>query len=312
VVGAVYVTRSTAPVLEEMHRIRKGLTRVLFLALSSTALITFALSLTISRPLERLSQAARRIAAGTPNVPLPVEGGGEIRELGESFAEMTRKLEDRHRYISEFAADVAHEFKSPLTSIRGAAELLTEGADDDPRARQRFLDNIALDAARLDRLVSRLLELSRIEASEVEPTLLDLDELVRRAVARSQTADRSVLFRYLGRARYVVARGADLETAVRNLIDNALRFSVGAVQVDVRDVDARRLAIVVTDQGPGIAPENLSKVFDRFFTTDSEHEGTGLGLAIVKSVAEAHGGHADVTSLLGAGAAFRIVLPVAG
>src|SRR5450432_2287351 len=194
--GAVYVTRSTTPVLQEMHRIRRGLTLVLGVALALTALLTLLLAWTISRPLERLAHAARRIAAGDGGVEVPVAGGGEIGELAEAFREMTRKLEARHRYISAFAADVAHEFKSPLTSIRGAAELLSEGAADEPEARKRFLENIGLDAARLDRLVSRLLELSRIDASEEPPVLVDLEALVRRTVDRVQSPEGSVVLDY--------------------------------------------------------------------------------------------------------------------
>ncbi|MFS8071146.1 MAG: HAMP domain-containing protein, partial [Byssovorax sp.] len=121
VVGAVYAVRSTRPVLVELYRIRSGLVRVLGIASFLTALVTMLLSLSISRPLGRLSRAAKRVAAGEPDVTIPVSGGGEIEELGASFASMKERLDARLRYISEFAADVAHEFKSPLTSIRGAA-----------------------------------------------------------------------------------------------------------------------------------------------------------------------------------------------
>src|SRR6186713_3232894 len=256
--GAVYVTRSTTPVLEEMHRIRRGLTLVLLLALTLTVGMTLLLAWTISRPLERLAHAARRIAAGDGGLDVPVAGGGEISELGEAFREMTRKLEARHRYISAFAADVAHEFKSPLTSIRGAAELLAEGAADDPEARRRFLRNIELDAARLDRLVSRLLELSRIDASEESPVLVDLEALVRRAVERSQGPDGSVVLDYTSSIPVISARPADLETALLNLLDNALKFSPPGVPVIVRvsgRAGERWVTISVEDRGSGI-PES--------------------------------------------------------
>ena len=297
--GAVYVTRSTTPVLVEMHRIRRGLTWVLALALTLTAAMTLLLAWTISRPLERLAHAARRIAAGESGLDVPVAGGGEISELAEAFREMTRKLEARHRYISTFAADVAHEFKSPLTSIRGAAELLAEGAADDLNARQRFLENIALDAARLDRLVSRLLELSRIDASEEPPALVELEALVRRAVERSQGPDGSVLLEYTSSIPVILARPADLETALLNLLDNALKFSAPSVPVVVR-VRGRPgdgfVSIEVEDHGIGIPEANVARIFERFFTTDAERSGTGLGLAIVKSVVEALGGSVSVQS----------------
>jgi two-component system sensor histidine kinase ChvG len=311
VVGVVYVVRSTTPVLQELHRVRRGLITLLVVAIAFTALSTLVLAWTISRPLGRLSAAATRIAAGERNVELPTRGGGEITELAESFRVMTERLDARLKYISEFSADVAHEFKSPLTSIRGAAELLSEGAADDPEARQRFLGNIELDVARLDRLVSRLLELSRIEAATGAAAVVDLRSLAEQAVNRAQTPEGSVVCDCRARSTAVMGREADLAAALHNLIDNALRFSPPDAPVTVRVEDAPpgRVAIEVIDRGPGIDPPNLDKVFDRFFTTEAERDGTGLGLAIVKSVALAHGGTVSVESAQGEGATFRVELP---
>jgi two-component system sensor histidine kinase ChvG len=309
VVGVVYAVRSTRPVLVELYRIRSGLVRVLGGAFFFTALVTMLLSLSISRPLGRLSRAAKRVAAGEPDVTIPVSGGGEIAELGASFASMKERLDARLRYISEFAADVAHEFKSPLTSIRGAAELLGEGAADDPEARVRFLRNIELDVARLDRLVSRLLELSRIEASSEVMTLLDLEALLTRVAARAGAGEPAVVLRYGAPARFVRAREADLETAFRNLVDNAARFTPpgAAVEIDVSG-DALALRVAVRDHGPGIAPTILPRIFDRFFTTDADRDGTGLGLSIVKSVIEAHRGSIEVAC--SEGTTFTVTLPL--
>ena len=310
--GAVYVTRSTTPVLQEMHRIRRGLTRVLGLAFTLTASLTLLLAWTISRPLERLAHAARRIAAGDSGLEVPVTGAGEIRELAQAFREMTRKLEARQRYISSFAADVAHEFKSPLTSIRGAAELLSDGAADDLAMRHRFLKNIELDAARLDRLVSRLLELSRIDASEALPVPVDLAALVRRAVDRSQGSDSVIDLDYGSSITSILARPADLETALLNLLDNALKFSAPGSRVLVRvagRADEHFVSIEVIDRGPGIPEQHLAQIFERFFTTDAERTGTGLGLAIVKSVVETLGGTVTVRSSASDGTQFCLRLP---
>lgn len=311
VAGVVYVTRSTSPVLFELHRVRSALIVLLACAIALGITFTFMLALTISRPIERLSRAARSIAAGDRGVTLPLGGGGELTELGAAFEEMTKKLEARQRYISEFAADVAHEFKSPLTSIRGAAELLGEGADDDAETRRRFLGNIELDAARLDRLVSRLLELSRIEASDQAPQIFDLRAMVERAVHRSQGPDGNIVLHYRASRQWFSGREADLETAVLNLLDNALRFSPPgeSVELEVSDTPKGRLEIRVSDRGPGITEEQMPHVFERFYTTDRDRDGTGLGLAIVKSVAVAHGGNVSVTSAPGAGARFVIALP---
>jgi two-component system sensor histidine kinase ChvG len=245
-------------------------------------------------------------------VELPAGGGGEISELSAAFAEMTRKLEARQAYISDFAADVAHEFKSPLTSIRGAAELLAEGAADDREARKRFLENITLDARRLDRLVSRLLELSRIDAAGAAPTLVPVEPLVRRVVARAEGVDSKIALQYESSIPVIRGREADLETALLNLLDNALRYSPPEKAVEVR-VTGRagdaELALTITDFGPGIAPEHLPRIFDRFFTTDAEGEGTGLGLAIVKSVVESHAGTVRVEAAEPSGTRVLVRLP---
>ncbi|MFO0696213.1 MAG: ATP-binding protein [Polyangiales bacterium] len=310
VVGAVYVVRSTQPVLVGLYRIRAGLVKVLAVASAITVTVTLLLAFSISRPLGRLAKAARRIAKGERDVSVPVSGSGEIRELGEAFATMTARLEERLRYASDLAADVAHEFKSPLTSIRGAAELLAEGAADDPEARIRFLGNIALDVERLDRLVSRLLELGRIEASSQDPTPVDVVALAERVAERSESPDVRVRVERETPALLVLAREADLETALANLVENAVKFSPEGGEVVLRvSADAQRARLSVEDRGPGIPEENLPRLFERFFTTDAERNGTGLGLAIVRAVARAHGGDVEVRSAPGEGATFTLLLP---
>jgi two-component system sensor histidine kinase ChvG len=274
--------------------------------------MTLGLAWTISRPLERLVLAARRIAKGDMAVEVPSGGGGELSELSTAFSEMTRKLEARQRYISEFAADVAHAFKSPLTSIRGAADLLADGAAEEPEARRRFLSNISLDAERLDRLVSRLLELSRIDASDAVLSAIVLEDLVRRAVERAQDPSGSVVLDYRSSVPLIRGRAGDLEIAILNLLDNAIRFSPTGERVHVT-VDGRAgdslVVISVSDSGPGIPPEHQPRLFERFFTTEAEGEGTGLGLAIVKSVVDAHSGRIQVESTPGS-TTFRISLPL--
>lgn len=323
VVGVVYAVRSTSPVLVELHRIRTGLLWVVGGAIALTLLVTLALAWSISRPLEHLSRAAKRIAAGERDVPVPIEGGGEIAELGLSFAAMTKELDARLTYLSAFAADVAHEFKSPLTSIRGAAELLRDGAADEPDARDRFLGNILLDVERLDRHVSRLLELSRIEAGAADTArqLVSLRPLVEASVRRASessaasapSASDAPRIELVWRARgaLVRARAMDLETAIGNLLDNALRFAPPSslVRVTADDGPARTLVIAVEDEGPGVPEDDRARIFERFFTTDAERRGTGLGLAIVRAVAEAHGGSVRFEPRVPHGSRFVLTLP---
>jgi two-component system sensor histidine kinase ChvG len=311
VVGAIYVTRSTRPVLTELYKIRTGLFQVLVVAMFFTLLVTMMLAWSISRPLSKLAKAARRIAKGERDVEVPVGGGGEIRELGEAFRTMTHELDARIRYTSEFATDVAHELKSPLTSIRGAAELLQEGAADDPDARARFLSNIRLDAERLDRLVVRLLELSRIDSSQEPMEDFDLAALIERVIARTHTPEQPVGVRWQIPLRRWRGREEDIERALLNLVENALRFSPEGQPVLIEVTPSsggKALSLAVVDRGPGVPAANQRKVFERFFTTDAERDGTGLGLAIVQSVARAHGGHVELSSVEGEGATFRLVL----
>lgn len=289
VVGVVYLTRSTRPVLVELYRIRGGLWQVLCVALLITVGMTLWLAYSITRPLGRLSRIASRIAAGQHELEIPVSGSGEVKELALSFRAMTQRLRQRLQDTASFAADVAHAFKSPLTSIRGASELLAQGAAEDPTARRRFLHNIALDSERLDRLVSRLLALSRIEASTEAVQHLDLGALLRQVAGRSATPDTNVQVQGPD-GLTIEARQSDLETAFVNLLDNAVKASpLGCDVLVAIEAFERFVRIHVRDAGPGVPSAIEARLFQRFFTTDVE-QGTGLGLAIVKSVVEAHGG----------------------
>ncbi len=310
VAGVVYVTRSTQPVLVELYRIRSALLELLAIAFGVTAGITLVLAWSITRPIVRLSAAARRVAAGELSVPIPVSGSGEVRDLGVAFAAMKEQLVERLRFASEFSADVAHELKSPLTSIRGAAELLGEGAFDDASARERFLENIRLDVERLDQLVSRLLLLGRIEASSLPMESLDLAELARRVAVRVETPELRVVVRAPEEGVPVWGRPADLETALLNLVENAARFAPPGTDVVVElEPSGQSGGIVrVIDRGGAISEANQAKVFDRFFTTEGERGGTGLGLSIVRSVAAAHGGEVRCESAPDAGTTFTLTL----
>lgn len=293
--GAVYVVRSTQPVVLALHRIRRGLYDVLGAALGGTLALTLVFAFSISRPLSRLAKSARRIAAGERSVPLRVEGTGEVRELAEAVAAMTAELETRAAYAKDLSADVAHEFKSPLTSIRGAAELLADGASDDPAARARFLENILLDVERLDRLVSHLLALGRIEATPRGALLGDVAAVARRVADRSATPDVEVRLFVAPGDPTVVMRELDVETALTNLVENGVRHAPAGSHVEVHVIPrGDKVAVEVVDRGPGVPVAHRARIFDRFFTTAEDRNGTGLGLAIVKAVAGAHGGHVEL------------------
>ncbi|HEY1812340.1 MAG TPA: ATP-binding protein [Kofleriaceae bacterium] len=307
VVGVVYVTKSTHDVKVQLYRLRAWLVRVLLATLALTALVTLVLATTIARPLGRLTRRAQRIAARQPVESDRLgERADEIGQLARAVAAMTEELERRASDARSLAADLSHEFKTPLTGIRGAAELLRDGASDDPEARERFLAMIIDDAARVDRLVSRLLELARVEDDRGVELPVDLAELARACAARAWPVPVAVS---VTGASLVMGRHAQLASAIENLVSNATQFAEpgSSVRIDiVRRGGAARIA--VSNRGPGLSATARAHVWDRFYSTRVSAGGSGLGLAIVRSVALAHGGVVGV-DCAGGVTAFWIELP---
>jgi two-component system sensor histidine kinase ChvG len=278
----------------------------LLACLALTLAFSFFFSIAISRPVRAITEAAKAIARSEKRRPF--EAGvapDELHQLSEALDAMTAQLTERAAYVSEFAANVSHELKTPLTGIRGAAELLRESwreMQDDQR--ERFIDNIDSDAAHMQHLATRLLLLARIQnapqASESVRLVPFFEQLVGR-YGESIRLDTSEA------PASIVINPDHLESAVRNLIDNAVRHGAGR-PVDVTvGLDDGRLIVAVRDRGPGIPETNRDKVFDRFFTTERDRGGTGLGLAIVEAVAAARGGEVAFTTGEG-GTTFTLML----
>ncbi|MCK5799389.1 MAG: HAMP domain-containing protein [Deltaproteobacteria bacterium] len=310
VVGVVYITRSTIPVLDAMYRLRSTLLIILAIALALTGLLSIFLATTISRPLTRLARAAKRLSAGERDVSLRLERRDEIGELSRAFAALLQKLDDRARYVAEFAANISHEFKTPLASMRGAAELLADADEMNEATRARFLGNILADVQRLDRLVSRILELSRIEATLETRKTFDLGNLIHHVV--DSFADDRIVIEAPSKPLGVHASRAHLASALTALIENALQHSdpPSPVRISVRSAGDPNVVIQIVDTGEGISPANQKRVFDRFFSTHGGHGSTGIGLAIVAAVAAGHGGQTRVESEPGQGSVFTLDLPI--
>jgi signal transduction histidine kinase len=309
VIGVVRLSRTAESGLEWVWKNRLPLLGGVALVVTAALLLSIVSAGLIVRPLERMAGAAERVSVEGAPWPDGVARGAplELAVLGEALAVMTKRLAARATYVAEFAANVSHELKTPLTSIRGAAELLREQwTGMDTAQRDRFLSNIHADAERTEALVRGLLHLARIENQTEAPPAgsLSLGDVQRALLARYpehvevQVADASSA---------ISIAPEYLDSALGNLIDNALRYRRRkAVQVTLAVRDGR-LHVEVQDDGPGISAANRPRVFERFFTTERDQGGTGLGLAIVQAIAEARGGSVGCESSP-EGTSFRLVL----
>ncbi len=290
VIGVVRMVRTAIDPGKALWFDRYRLLAVLVGCAALTAVLSLFLSRTIVRPIRTITRVARDIAsgAGRETVPLSRLAPDELREVSGALDQMIDQLSDRAEYIAEFAATVSHELKTPITGIRGASELLAEQwSEMSEDERTRFIDNIRGDADRMERLVTRLLHLARIQSAPEHVEDVDLDAFFG-GLAEGYGPDLRVEIARPG--LHVRIQPDHLESAVRNLLDNAFRHGAGQpVELRVRESDGR-LAISVTDRGPGISEGNRDRVFQRFFTTERDNGGTGLGLAIVRAVAEMRGG----------------------
>jgi two-component system sensor histidine kinase CreC len=320
IVGAVSVSKSTNRIRNFISRSLANLLLPGVIALVLAAVMAYALSAYLTRIIWALASQAERIAAGESNVRLETWTRSELGTLARAVGRMRERLEGK-AYVEEMATNLSHELKTPLATIRGSAELLEGPTSNDPAARARFLANIQTEVARLDRIVSELLKLSRIEAQPVagETTPADAASMAREIaeVYRSRAADGGIVFHAEIANEPLPIRIAELQLKqlFTNLLDNALQFTAAGSEVRFR---AKRqegtIEFQVTDEGAGIEPELLPKVFDRFFTTENPrtgNRGTGLGLAIAKSIAKANGGSISVRSELGRGSTFTVIFPAA-
>jgi two-component system sensor histidine kinase ChvG len=309
--GAVYVTRSTQDVKLQLLRLRTWLVELLAVMVVAAALLSLLLAMTIERPLDRLRRRAQRIAAQQPVEPGERLTGraDEIGQLARAVAAMTDELQRRAHDARTLAADLSHELKNPLAGIRGAAELLRDGATEDPEARERFLGMIEDDAARLDRIVTRLLEVARVEDDRGVALPVDVAALARACAARPWPVPVEVAVH--GDA-VVSGRSAQLASAIENLVANATQHAEPGSRVQVELAEARgraaALRLTVSNRGPALSETARRKVWDRFYSTRTASGGSGLGLAIVRSVALAHGGSVGV-QCAGGVTSFWIELP---
>ena len=320
VTGAVFIQTKAQRIESGLGEI---LWRVVVLAAAVTALTGVVVFLFVRRrlkPLKKLETAAAAIAEGDFSVQVDEKKGDpELRELSGAFNTMTRKLQGVEAGRREFVANVSHELRSPITSIRGFAEGMADGVIPE-EDRPKYLRLVADESKRLSGLIDDLLALSRLEREDAKPemTTFDVNEMLRRAVIRRmndlEEKKIDVSCEFEADPCMVQADSDRIEQVVINLLDNAIKFTPEGGKISLESVVKDGIAeITVRDSGSGIAPEDREKVFDRFFTADRAHtagKGTGLGLSICKRIMEMHG---QSIRLLDTekGAAFRFTLECA-
>jgi len=293
---------------------RKALLPFIIVAMVAIVMSSVMLHRLIAVPVLRLARAADHVRLqGARAISLPdlSERRDELGDLSRSLEDMTHSLSERMDAIERFAADVAHEIKNPLTSIRSAIETLDLVTD--PAARARLLAILQNDVNRLDRLVTDISNASRLDAelSREHPKAIDLSKLLAEVASLYETqlragpAPGSVRVRFaaeIPRPTLVLARETPIGQVFRNLIDNARSFSPddGEVRISlIRPRGKSTVAVIVDDDGPGMPPDNLETIFERFYTSRPKGRAfggnSGLGLSIARQIVEAHGGqiHAE-------------------
>ncbi|MEL7544265.1 MAG: HAMP domain-containing sensor histidine kinase, partial [Pseudomonadota bacterium] len=290
----------------------------LVLGLIAAAIVGFVFVRAITRPLQDLGARAQALARGERDAmePLAWHGSADVAALSSSLFAMAKALFSRSDYISTFATHVSHEIKTPLSAIRGAAELLD---DDDgtmsPAERARFLENIRADVARVSTLLERLRDLAEADNPRIAGSTTISRVLAGLSVSLPE-GDNGLRVRVDGDPQTSIAMTEENASIVfGNLIENARLAAAACITISVKPV-SDGVKLIVQDDGPGFTSDGAARAFDLFYTTRRADGGTGMGLSIVRSMLIAHGGSIRIVTDAKrsscdeiAGAVFDIFLP---
>lgn len=293
------------------------------IALLLSLILAFALSRWVADPLQQVVLAARNYPAEEMK-PISPRGPHEVQDLTRAFNAMIARVESSQKSQRDFVANVSHELKTPLTSVRGFAQAILEDTADTPESRKQAAQIIYDEAGRMHRLALDLLDLARLEGgiADLKMAPVDVNELLKSIVEKftpeAKKAGIHLRMDITENLPRLTGDGDRLAQVITNLMDNALKFTPANGQVVVSAANAgMNVKISITDSGPGIPKEALDRIFDRFYQVDASRSraggktSAGLGLAIVQEIVQAHGGRIDVRSQVGHGTTFAIHLPVA-
>ncbi len=301
---------------EQLER-RFGVLLIVMLAGSilASAIIAIAVTKHGLRPLAEMTRSLERIGPAHLNERVALAGWPrELQPLATTFDAMLARLEDSFKRLSQFSADLAHELRTPVANIMGEAQVaLTR--ERTPSEYREVIESTIAECERLSGIVDNLLFVARVDAAResIERKLIDARAAVEKIATFYQTLaeDRNVAIHCSGEGE-IYAEPALFERALGNLVDNALRFTPegGTIQISIT-VKAAHSEVTVSDNGYGITPEHLPRVFDRFYRVDSSRssDGAGLGLALVKSIVDLHGGSAKIESEVNRGTTVTLTFP---
>jgi len=305
--GAVIIAQSLNQTDHALDRIRFWTLLIGGLGIAAAAALAALVATAALRPVRRLTAAAETVAAtGNLTERVEVTGGDELGRLAGRFNSMLAALEESVGRQRRLVADASHELRTPLTAARTNVDLVREGKLPVEEVRHA-LDEASVELDSLTSLVSDLVELARGEERQLRIEEVQLDDLVMSAVERAKSRAPEATFVTSLSPVQVHVDPVLVERAVGNLLDNAVKYSPPGAPIEV---SVREGEVTVADHGPGIAEEDLPRIFDRFYraATARAKPGAGLGLAIVREAAEAHGGQATAESSA-LGAKFKLTLP---
>lgn len=310
--GALQLARDLDEVSEVLATLRLRLLTVAAAGITLAGVLGWLVARRIVRPVVRLRDTAESIATTQDlSTPIPVEGTDEVGSLAQSFTTMVAALATSREQQQRLVSDASHEMRTPLTSLRTNLELLQHLEQLSPAERAELLEAVQVDVGELTNLLTELVELATDVSNDEAPEVLDLAGMARGVAGRAaRRSGRHISVVVTGDGLPAVnGRPMMLERAISNLVDNAVKYSLAGSPIEVTVGPGR---IEVRDHGPGIAPEDLPYVFERFYrsTVARTEPGSGLGLAIVEQIVARHGGRAWASNDPQGGAVVGFQLPV--
>lgn len=323
VLGAIIVYSPIKGIDQATGRLIIMVVISVIIALIISSAICYIITKRIARPIQNLTEASIAVVEGKRDVKVSNETGfKEFNHLANSFNYMLQKLDENENRMKDFVANVSHELKSPITSLKGFTEALIDGKGKTQERTQKFLGIMSKEANRLGKLVDNLLILCRSDSNiSIAPQRVNIVDAIREVLLSLETKvlEKSISIDILdnSKAKHVMADLNSLKQILINLLDNGIKYSSRSSKIIVQvNNNKDKVQISITDSGPGIPQEYLPHIWDRFYRVDKDRNretgGTGLGLAIVKELVEKNGGTVDVQSFIKKGTTFKFELPIAG